>query len=44
MSALWLGVDLTTTTKKTMCLKEIGLCAHNTLTILGSIVSMVGGS
>lgn len=42
MSALWLGVDLTTT-KKTMYLKVMELCAHNTLTILGSIVSMIGG-
>jgi hypothetical protein len=26
-----------------MCLKEIGLCAQNMLTILGLIVNMIGG-
>lgn len=30
--------------QKDMCLKVIGLCAHNILTILGSIVYMIGGT
>ena len=41
---IWLGVAPTTDAKKT-CSKEIGLCAQNMTTILGSIVNIiVGGS
>jgi hypothetical protein len=28
---------------KDICLKEIGLCAHNMLTIMGSIINIIGG-
>ena len=28
---------------KDVCLNEIGLCAHNMLTILGSIINIIGG-
>ena len=40
---MWLGVDPRADTKK-MCLKDTGLRAQNILTILGSIVNMVGGT
>ena len=30
--------------KKDKCLKEIGLCAQDTLTILGLVVSIIGGT
>ena len=42
-SGLWLGMDLNTDTKKDMSLEEIALCAQNMLTILGSILNMIGG-
>jgi len=38
---MWLGMDLRTGTKNTS-LKENGLHAQNMLTILGSIVNMIG--
>ena len=41
VSGTWLGVAPRTDTKKT-CLKEIGLHAQNMISILGSIVSMIG--
>ena len=37
------GVFLSTYTKKACVLKEIGLHAHIMLTILGSLVNMIGG-
>jgi hypothetical protein len=40
---MWLGVDLRMEVKK-MCLKEIGQCAENMLTILDSKVNMIGGT
>jgi hypothetical protein len=43
LSGMWLGVDLKMDTKDTF-LTEIGLCAHNMLTILGPISDMIGGS
>ena len=43
LNAMWLGVDLRMDTKKTRS-KEIGPCAHNMLTILGSIVNMIEGT
>ena len=39
---IWLGVAPTTDAKKT-CSKEIGLCAQNMTTILGSIVNIIVG-
>lgn len=44
MGGMWLGAGLKMDTKKSMCLKEIGLHAQNMLTILSSIVNMIGGS
>ena len=42
MSGVWVRVGLRMDTKKASCSKEIGLCAQNMLTFLGSIVNMVG--
>ena len=36
LSDLWLGVDLRMDTRKDMCSKYFGLCAHNMLSALGS--------
>jgi hypothetical protein len=42
---MWLGVDLSTGSKRHVCSNEIGLWAENMLTILGSIViNMIGVS
>lgn len=43
LSAMWFGMAPRTGTK-TKCLKEIGLCAPNMITILGSIVNIFGGT
>ena len=42
-SGMWLGVDLRKDMclKNSMCFKVIGLCAHNLLTMLGSIVNII---
>ena len=42
-SGMWLGMVLRIETKTYVCFKEIGLCAQNTLTILDSLVNMIGG-
>jgi hypothetical protein len=44
LSGVWLGVDLRTESRKTLCLKEIGLSAENLLTILHSTVNITGGT
>ena len=41
---MWLGVAPRMDAKKDLCLKEIGLCAQNMITILSSIVNMIGGT
>ena len=45
---MWFGVaprmDTKRKRKKGMCLKEIGLRAQNLITILSSIVNMIGGT
>ena len=41
LSGTWLGVALQMDTKKDKCLKEIGLCAQDMITILGSIVNII---
>ena len=41
MSGVWLVVTLRTP-KRHHVFKEIGLCVQNMLTILGSIVNMIG--
>ena len=43
LSGVQLGVDLRMDTKKHMCSKEIGLCAQNILTIMGSVVNIIAG-
>jgi hypothetical protein len=43
LSGVWAGVASRTNTKKT-CLREIGLCAQNTIRILVSIVNITGGT
>jgi hypothetical protein len=43
-NGMWLRVDLKTNTNKDICVKEIGLHAQNTLTILGSISNVIGGT
>ena len=43
LSGVQLGVDLRMDTKKYMCSKEIGLCAQNILTIMGSVVNIIAG-
>jgi hypothetical protein len=41
---MWLGEDPRTNTglRKDMCLKEIVLCAQNMITVLSSIINMIG--
>ena len=40
---MWFGVAPISDIKKSKCLKEIGLCAQNTITIPGSIVNILKG-
>jgi hypothetical protein len=42
LSVKWLGVDLRMDTKNTCIKKRFGLSAQKLLTILGSIVNVVG--
>ena len=39
---MWLVVDLSMDTKRSCFKEDIGLCAENMLTILGSIVNIMG--
>ena len=39
---MWFGVAPRTDTEVDMCLKQIGLLAENMITILGSIVNIMG--
>jgi hypothetical protein len=41
-SGTWQGLQLELDIKTNMCYNEIGPFAHNVLTILGSIVNMIG--
>ena len=45
MNGIWLGVNLRMDiTKSNMCLKKIALHTQNTLTILGSMINILGGA
>lgn len=39
---MWLDVDVEQTPKKTLCLRQIRLHVESTLTILSSVVNMIG--
>ena len=43
MNGMWLNVGMRISTMKTCVLQEIGWHALNTLTILDTIVNMIGG-
>ena len=43
-SGMWLDLAPRTDTKKTCVKKEIGLRAQNMITILSSIVNLIGGT
>jgi hypothetical protein len=40
---MWFGVTLMMDTQNTVCFKEIGMHAHNMITILDSIINIISG-